>query len=79
MEKCKIVVPTNEFQLGKIELDYTQQKRIKNITIVFLSTDSNNPATKPVKGSDGAWGKGYGDSRHIGSILTVDDVELIYE
>ncbi len=77
--ECKIVVPTNEFQLGKIELDYTQQKRIKTITIVFLSTDSNNPATKPVKGSDGAWGKGYGDSRHIGSILTVDDVELIYE
>lgn len=69
---------TNEYELGEIPINYTENKKASYITIVFLSSSSDNPATKDVQGSDGAF-DGYGDSRHIGSILTVDDVELIYE
>lgn len=69
---------TNEYKLGEIPINYIENKKASYITIVFLSSSSDNPATKDVQGSDGAFG-GYGDSRHIGSILTVDDVELIYE
>lgn len=69
---------TNEYKLGEIPINYIENKKASYITIVFLSSSSDNPATKDVQGSDGAF-DGYGDSRHIGSILTVDDVELIYE
>ena len=48
------------------------------MTVVFPSTDSSSPSTKAVQGSYSALA-GYLDSRHIGSILTVDDIELIYE
>lgn len=67
-----------EFKSGYIPIDYPVAKKAKSITIVFSSTDSKNPETKAVQGDAGDF---YGnlDSRHIGSILTVDDVELIYE
>lgn len=68
----------NTYTLGEILMDYSVVKKAAYITIVFLSSSSDSPSTKDVQGSDGAF-KGYGDSRHIGSILTVDDVELIYE
>lgn len=61
-----------------IELTYTSNKKAHSITIVFLSTDSKNPSTMTVQGESGDF-SGNLDSRHIGSILTVDDVELIYE
>ena len=44
----------------------------------LLSTSSQSPATKAVHGSLNDW-KGNGDSRHIGSILTIDDVSLVYD
>lgn len=69
---------TNDYKLGEIPINYIENKEASYITIVFLSSSSDNPATKDVQGSDGAF-SGYGDSRHIGSILTVDDVKLIYE
>lgn len=67
-----------EFKSGYIPIDYPVAKKAKSITIVFSSTDSKNPETKAVQG-DAGYFSGNLDSRHIGSILTVDDVELIYE
>lgn len=67
-----------EFKQGYIPIDYSLAKKAKSITIVFSSTDSENPETEAVQGGEGAF-SGYLDSRHIGSILTVDDVKLIYE
>lgn len=48
------------------------------IAIVFLSSTAEAPQTLAIQGSVGTI-SGYSDSRHIGSILVVDDVELIYE
>lgn len=67
-----------EFKSGYIPIDYPVAKKAKSITIVFSSTDSKNPETKAVQGDAGDF-SGNLDSRHIGSILTVDDIELIYE
>ncbi len=53
-------------------------KKAAKIKIIFLSTSSQSPATKAVHGSLNDW-KGNGDSRHIGSILTIDDVSLVYD
>lgn len=70
---------TNSYVVGEIELDYVaNDKKAGYITIVFLSSSLETPSTKAVHGSDDDL-RGNGDSRHIGSILTVDDVELIYE
>lgn len=68
----------NTFKEEYISIDYYSSKKAKEMTIVFSSTDSENPATEAVQGNEGAM-SGYLDSRHIGSILTVDDIELIYE
>lgn len=73
-----ISASTNTYTLGEILMDYSVLKKAAYITIVFLSSSSDSPGTKDVQGSNNAL-SGYGDSRHIGSILTVDDVELIYE
>lgn len=70
--------PTNEYKLCTIRIDYSKIRKAEYITVVFLSSSSESPATKDIQGERGAF-SGYGDSRHIGSILTVDDVQLIYE
>ena len=68
----------NTFTQGEINILYNKNKKANKILIVFESTNSQTPSTKDIEGP--AWGiVGYWDSRHIGSILTVDDVELIYE
>lgn len=66
----------------KVVIKYTDlTKQATKLTIVFMSSNSETPQTIAIQGYSG-WNaafKGYGDSRHIGSILTVDDVKLIYE
>ena len=66
----------------KVVIKYTDlTKQATKLTIVFMSSNSDSPQTLAIQGYSG-WDaalKGYGDSRHIGSILTVDDVKLIYE
>lgn len=66
----------------KVVIKYTDlTKQATKLTIVFMSSNSDNPQTLAIQG-DKSWTaalNGYGDSRHIGSILTVDDVKLIYE
>lgn len=73
-----IISSVNDYTPGKIEIEYIKNTKAKKIVIVFMSTNSENPETIAVRGSKDDW---YGnlDSRHIGSILTVDDVQLIYE
>lgn len=66
----------------KVFIKYTDlTKQATKLTIVFMSSNSETPQTIAIQGYSGwdAAFKGYGDSRHIGSILTVDDVKLIYE
>ena len=48
-----------------------------HIYVVFISSTADSPAVKNVKGSNGAFA-GYADARRIGSVLTVDNIELIY-
>lgn len=63
-----------------VEINYDEKRqKAYYITVVFMSSSEQNPATKAIQGSKGAFNAGYGDSRHVGSILTVDDVQLIYE
>lgn len=65
-----------------IYIEYSDFTKVATkLAIVFLSSDSESPQTLAIRG-DKSWTAafdGYGDSRHIGSILTVDDVKLIYE
>ena len=77
--ELKISKATDIYTLGNIAINYTNKTaKAASITIVFMSTDAESPATKDIQGSKGAWNAGYGDSRHIGSILTVDEVTLNY-
>lgn len=77
--ELKITSDTDTYTLGTIALDYTNTTaKAASLSIVFMSTDAESPATKDIQGSKGAVGNGYGDSRHIGSIFTVDDVTLNY-
>lgn len=76
--ELNILQATDRYTEGIIPITYSVMKRAVKMTIVFLSTDATSPATKDIQGDAGAFG-GYGDSRHIGSVLTVDEVSLIYE
>lgn len=60
--------------------DETKNKiKAERIKIYFRSGINNTKkAVQDVRGSDGAL-KGYADSKRVGSVLTIDDVELIYE
>ena len=63
-----------------LNLNYGEKSYLKptHIIIRFESSTSSSPSYYGIKGSDGAL-KGYADSKCIGSVLTIDDVELIYE
>lgn len=64
---------------NNVKVEYNNlTKSATKIAIAFVSSISESPQTLAIGGSEIAWW-GYGDSRHIGSILTVDDVKLIYE
>lgn len=76
--ELKIKTTTDQYTEGIIPVNYAVMKKAIKMTIVFLSTDVAQPATLAIQGNLGAVGNGYGDSRHIGSVLTVDDVKLIY-
>lgn len=61
-----------------IDINYSNTKKCASyITVVFMSSSSLTPGTKDIQGSDDMF-SGYGDSRHIGSVFVVDNVELIY-
>ena len=68
----------NDYVLGRMVVNYVKNEKASSIAISFKSTTVDNPATKDIQGSKSENG-GFGDSRHIGSVLTIDDVSLIYE
>lgn len=78
--KLTISGNVTDFTEAIIPISYegNEAKKAAKITIVFKSTDSANPQTEALQGDVGAFG-GYWDSRHIGSVLTIDDVSLIYD
>lgn len=76
--ELRISADTQVFTEGRVPVVYSQLKKASFIRVEFRSTDAEAPQTQAVQGSKGAWNAGFGDSRHIGSILTVDDVSLIY-
>ena len=77
--EIKIANTVDSYQEGLIPITYTvPTDKATSIIIIFKSTTVEQPGTAEFTGSDGLF-SGYGDSRHIGSILTVDDVKLIYE
>lgn len=69
----------DDFTQGMINISYSgnEGKKADKIAIVFSSTNSASPATEILQGEQSAI-VGYWDSRHIGSVLTIDDVSLIY-
>lgn len=61
-----------------IDITYSNlDKQASYITIVFMSSSFSSPLTKDIQGGKGLF-NGYGDSRHIGSVFVVDNVELVY-
>lgn len=70
--------PMDDFTSSTIKFKYSNKRlRATHISIAFMSSSSDNPNAIPVKGSQGAF-KAYADSKYIGNVLTVDNVELIY-
>lgn len=69
----------NEFTEGLMNIDYTgnEHKKAAKMIIVFRSTSNKNPATEILEGDQSVI-VGYWDSRHIGSVLTIDDLSLVY-
>lgn len=67
--------PASEFTNMIIPLTYGQSSlKATHIYVVFISSTSDSPAVTGVKGANA----GYTDAKYIGSVLTIDDIELIY-
>lgn len=67
------------FTEGTVNLTYTNiSLKATHMYIVFLSSTAGSSAA--VRGVTGSYPttKGFSDSRRVGSVLTVDDIELFY-
>ena len=63
----------------RVEIHYSNtQLKATHMYIVFVSSNAAEPSVGLSNGSLGAF-NGYSDSRYVGNVLTVDNVELIYE
>ena len=72
-------VEVKEFSKQTVKVTYSNITKIPtHMYIVFMSSSADSPSVNSVTGSRGAF-SGYADSRYVGSVLTVDDVNLIYE
>ena len=72
-------VEVKEFSKQTVKVTYSNITKIPtHMYIVFMSSSADSPSVNSVTGSMGAF-SGYADSRYVGSVLTVDDVNLIYE
>lgn len=71
----------SSFTKATVNINYTDtSKKATHMYIVFCSSSDlaiDAPGVKNVKGSK-SFIEGYADSRRVGSVLTVDDIELIY-
>ncbi len=67
-----------DFRNITLKFDYTERMlKATHIKIAFVSSTSESPSVNAIKGSEGMF-QGYKDSKYIGNVLTVDNVELIY-
>lgn len=68
----------SDFTQASVNINYTDTSlKATHAYIVFLSSTADSPAYVAKTGSKGLFA-GYADSRRVGSVLTVDDIELIY-
>ncbi|MDE5727731.1 MAG: PCMD domain-containing protein, partial [Duncaniella sp.] len=75
------IVSGNEvttFTEVEVPVNYTDlSAKATHAYVVFLSSTADKPSVKGVTGSKGAF-DGFSDSKRIGNVLTIDDIELIY-
>ena len=63
----------------RVDIHYCNtQLKATHMYIVFVSSTAAEPSVGLSNGGLGAF-DGYSDSRYVGNVLTVDNVELIYE
>lgn len=68
----------SDFTKAKIDITYSNTTlKATHCYAVFISSTADSPAVQNVKGDKGLF-DGYTDGRRIGSVLTIDDIELIY-
>lgn len=68
----------DSFVKATVDIKYSRKDlKATHMYIVFLSSTAEIPTTDKIQGSTGTFG-GFADSRYIGNVLTVDDVELVY-
>lgn len=82
-----VVLSSNEFVSNENVTDFTEYTiplsyqdsplKATHITVSFLASTSTSPGLSAKTGSKGLL-QGYSDSKRIGNVLTIDDVELIY-
>lgn len=61
-----------------LNLKYTNQSlKATHAYIVFISSTADSPKLTKRQGSKGAFA-GYADSRYVGSVLTVDNIQFNY-
>lgn len=69
----------NDFVEATVSIKYTNTNlKATHMYIVFISSIENSPSVEASKGGLGAL-DGYSDSRYVGNVLTIDNVELIYD
>ena len=62
-----------------LQIEYSNRElKPTHMYIAFISSTAGSPQVKKVYGSKGAF-DGYSDSKTVGNVLKVDDIELIYE
>lgn len=68
----------SEFSDGLIQLNYSNNSlKATHIYTVFISSTASDPTILSKQGSKSAM-NGYGDSKYVGSVLTIDDIVLNY-
>ena len=67
------------YKEATLSIDYSNTElKATHMYVVFISSTAENPEVQKLKGNKGAF-DGYSASRFVGSVLKVDDIELIYE
>lgn len=68
----------NDWTSKEISLEYKDSSlKATHIKVTFRASTATTPKVYTVRGSVGGF-NGYSDSKYIGNVLTVDDIELIY-
>lgn len=67
------------FTPAQVDITYVRTDLLAtHISIIFISSTADDPSVGLATGSY-KMGQGFSDSRYVGNVLTIDNVELIYE